>query len=68
MHQDSSHLDGQYAAFGAVTDEEGLRAVDFVAGCETGAQDRPKTQQKIKSVRVETFGQDYPFSKLPGRG
>lgn len=68
MHQDSPHLDGQYAGFGAVVGDEGLKAVDGIAQCETGAQDKPKTEQKIQSVRVETFGQEYPFAKLPGRG
>jgi len=33
MHQDSPHLDGMYAAFGCVVDEEGLAIVDAI--CES---------------------------------
>ena len=65
MHGDAPHLDGKYAAFGAVID--GLEAVDSVARCDTGAQDRPKTEQKIESVRVEAYGKEYPFAKLKER-
>lgn len=35
MHQDSPHLDGEYAAFGKIT--EGLEVVDEIAGVETTA-------------------------------
>ncbi len=33
MHQDSPHLDGQYAAFGKIT--EGMEVVDEIAGVQT---------------------------------
>lgn len=33
MHENSSHLDGQYAAFGKVTD--GMDAIDEIAGVRT---------------------------------
>jgi peptidyl-prolyl cis-trans isomerase B (cyclophilin B) len=55
MHQDAPHLDGQYAAFGKVT--EGLDVVDEIAGTPTGSGDRPKTPVRIKSVRVENEGE-----------
>jgi len=58
MHKDSPHLDGSYAAFGAIV--EGQDVVDAIASCETGPQDRPKTPQTIKSVTAETHGVDYP--------
>ena len=58
MHEDAGHLDGQYAAFGLVTD--GMDVVDGIAGCDTGRDDRPKRDQKIRSITVETFGTDYP--------
>ena len=58
MHQNAPHLDGQYAAFGCVT--EGLDVVDAIASCDTDYEDRPLEEQKIKSVTVETFGTDYP--------
>lgn len=49
-HADAKYLDGQYAAFGKVT--EGMDVVDAIAETKTDANDRPKTEQKIKSVRV----------------
>ena len=58
MHEDGDFLDGQYAAFGAVT--EGMDVVDAIAAVKTNRQDRPLNDQKIKSVTVETFGEEYP--------
>lgn len=57
VHQNASHLDGQYAAFGEVID--GLDVVDQIAEVDTGARDMPKEDQIIKSIEVETFGKDY---------
>ena len=61
MHADAEHLDGQYAAFGKVI--EGMDAVDRVAACRTGAQDRPVEEQRIRSATVETFGESYSVKK-----
>lgn len=58
MHQTSPHLDGAYAAFGKVI--EGLDAVNRIAETATDFRDRPLTPQVMKSVTVETFGEDYP--------
>ena len=58
MHEDGEFLDGQYAAFGAVT--EGMDVVDAIAGVKTNMQDRPLNEQKIKAITVETFGEEYP--------
>ena len=58
MHQNSPHLDGQYAAFGKVT--EGLDVVDKIAQVGTDWQDRPMVPQIIESMTVETFGESYP--------
>ena len=58
MHEDAPHLDGQYAAFGKVTD--GMDVVDAIAGVKTDRMDRPETEQKIKKVTVDTFGVEYP--------
>lgn len=58
MHADAPHLDGQYAAFGKVT--EGLDVVDKIASVRTGWQDRPMEEQKIQTMTVELFGVDYP--------
>ena len=58
MHQTSPHLDGQYAAFGAVT--EGLDVIDKIAMCATDYNDRPREPQVIEKMTVETFGTEYP--------
>lgn len=57
MHQDSPHLDGQYAGFGKVI--EGIEVVDKIAEAKTNRQDRPKKDIKIEKVTVETYGIDY---------
>ncbi len=62
MHQDSTHLDGQYAAFGKVL--TGLEEVDRIAKVATGAQDRPKENQTMVSVTVDTFDQTYKLNTL----
>ena len=58
MHEDSPHLDGSYAAFGKVT--EGLDIVDKIAAVATNRDDRPETDQRMKTVTVDTFGKEYP--------
>ncbi len=58
MHKNSPHLDGDYAAFGKVT--EGMENVNAIAETETDWNARPKNEQKMKTVTVETFGIDYP--------
>ena len=58
MHKTSPHLDGDYAAFGKIT--EGMEVVNRIAGTDTDWNDRPTTPQVMKSVTVETFGVDYP--------
>lgn len=58
MHKNSPHLDGQYAAFGKIT--EGMDVVNKIAETATDYSDRPIEEQKIKTITVETFGVDYP--------
>lgn len=57
------HLNGQYAAFGTVT--EGMDEVDRIVSVERDRSDKPLEPQKIKSITVETFGVAYePPDKL----
>lgn len=56
MHQDSPHLDGAYAAFGKVL--EGMDVVDRIAQVRVDYNDRPLKEQKIKTMTVDTFGQE----------
>lgn len=58
MHEDSPHLDGQYASFGKII--EGIEVVDAIANTQTDWSDRPVEEQIMKTVTVETFGIEYP--------
>ena len=58
MHETSPHLDGQYAAFGKVTD--GLDVVNKIAEVPTDYSDRPLEPQMIQNMTVDTFGVEYP--------
>ena len=58
MHQDSPHLDGQYAAFGKLI--EGEDVLDEIARTRTGWGDKPVVPQKMMTVTVDTFGVEYP--------
>ena len=51
MHEDAPHLDGQYAAFGRVT--EGIETVDRIAGVRTDGRDRPMIDQTIESITID---------------
>ena len=59
MHQDSPHLDGQYAAFGAIT--EGLDVVDEIATSEMTAVDGTVTFQGEKYMQQMT---DVPVEPI----
>jgi peptidyl-prolyl cis-trans isomerase B (cyclophilin B) len=53
------HLDGQYAAFGKITDNaEAAVAVSRVP--RNMMNDKPKTPQVIASIRVDAQGETYP--------
>lgn len=51
MVEDAPHLDGQYAAFGKVT--EGIEAADKIVSVKTNYMDCPYEKQVIKSITVE---------------
>ena len=65
MTSDSPHLDGAYAAFGKVL--EGMEVADRIVAVKRDYRDKPLMDQKIATIRVETDGQEYPFTKLKGR-
>ncbi len=50
MHANAPHLDGQYAAFGKMTD--GFETLDEIASTKTGFSDRPVIDYRIKSITV----------------
>ena len=58
MVEKAPHLDGQYAAFGKVI--EGMEVADAIVNTDADRADRPRQDQRMKSVTVETFGVDYP--------
>ena len=62
MHADSDYLDGDYAAFGMVLG--GMDAVDVIASVPTNSSDKPMSDQVMRTVYVETYGQTYEFEKL----
>ena len=61
VHEDSTHLDGKYAAFGMVT--EGMDVVDSVCTSvpvtDTNGTVSAQNQPKIKSVKVECVSEDF---------
>ena len=52
VHKDSTYLDGDYAAFGAVV--YGIETVDAVAVVQTNANDKPYNPVVIESARFVT--------------
>lgn len=47
-HKDAPHLDGDYAAFGKVT--EGIEVVDAIAAVDTNGNDKPLVDVVINSI------------------
>ena len=50
MVEKSPHLDGQYAAFGKVT--EGIETADHIVSVQTDYMDKPLEPQVIKQIRM----------------
>ena len=57
MAEDASYLDGDYAAFGKVT--EGMDVVEAINSVETDRNDKPLKDVVIESITVDTKGVDY---------
>ncbi|MDP4093116.1 MAG: peptidylprolyl isomerase [Bacillota bacterium] len=56
MVADATHLDGQYASFGKVI--EGLEEADRIVSLDSDYNDKPLEDQRMKSVTVDTFGEN----------
>ena len=54
VQEDSTYLDGQYAAFGKVI--EGMDVVDQIAAVQVNSSDKPVEDVVMKKVTVDTFG------------
>ena len=59
MVGDAPHLDGQYAAFGKIT-ENAEAAVEISRVPRSMMNDKPKKPQVMKSIRVDSLGEEYP--------
>ncbi|MFB5763693.1 peptidylprolyl isomerase [Paenibacillus medicaginis] len=58
MVADAPSLDGQYAAFGKVT--EGMDVVNEIVNLPRDANDKPENPPVMKKVTVDTLGKEYP--------
>ncbi len=58
MVADAPHLDGQYAAFGKVT--EGMEEAQRIVNVNRNHADKPYNDEIMETVTVETFGTEYP--------
>jgi len=59
MVADAPHLDREYAAFGKIT-ENADKAIEISRVNRDMFTDKPKKPQTIKSIRVDTLGEEYP--------
>ena len=57
MVKKSAHLDGDYAAFGKVT--EGMEEIDRIVSVPRDYMDKPEEDQRIAKVTIDTFEVEY---------
>lgn len=57
MVENAPHLDGQYAAFGKLT--EGFDVADKIVSTKTDFRDRPYEEQVMEKVTVDTNGIEF---------
>lgn len=62
MVADAPHLDGQYAAFGKIT--EGLNVADDIVNTKTDYNDKPYEDQVIKTITVDLNGYDFKAPEI----
>ncbi len=61
--------DGRYAAFGNAMDAQTLAVLDAIASQPTDSTYLPLTRQVIRSIHVETYGEEYGEpEKVKGEG
>ena len=61
--------DGRYAAFGRAADDQTLSVLDAIAAQPTDSTYLPLTRQVIRSIIVETYGEEYGEpEKVKGEG
>lgn len=65
MVANAPHLDGQYAAFGKVI--SGMEVADGIVSVPRDRSDRPREEQTMQTVTVDTFGVDYPAPETTNR-
>ena len=65
MHADYPSLNGQYAAFGRVTDEDSMTVVNEIATTVTDSNDKPLNEWRIKTITVDTHGYEYKAVRIP---
>lgn len=58
MTENAPHLDGQYAAFGKVT--EGMDIAQEIVNTKRDFRDKPYEDQVIEEMTVEIYGEEYP--------
>lgn len=64
VQTDSTYLDGDYAAFGRVTDDESMQVVDEIAATATDANNKPLSEWRIKTITVDTQGYTYKPTRI----
>ena len=57
MVANAPHLDGAYASFGKVI--SGMEVIDQIVNVPRDFMDRPREDQMIVEMTVETFGVEY---------
>ena len=63
VHKNSPHLDGNYSGFGKVI--SGMEVVNEIATTEKKGE-APVEPQVIKTITINTFGQDFPEPVVVG--
>lgn len=64
MQYSYQHLDGRFAAFGRIVDEESLAVLDSIASTAVDAYYAPLFSQTIASITVDTHGYQYTVTKM----